>query len=509
MNCFRKERFSVAISACLIFFAAALYSNTHVHGQSEPTIEVGNRKQLFIDKKFIASSKNIELTMNSPYQTGEVLIEADQPWELQPTPGAVAVYSSVLKDGDRVRIWYDLIQPTGSGPYDHNRRVCYAESKDGLHFVKPKLGLHEINGSKANNVVLPGVIGGCAVWIDPKAPPEHRYKTQTKVYPSGHFHMHSSPDGIHWQLFADIDPRGPRDTQTIVFWDKDLGRYLFYGRDKDTESEININCRCVRRAEMTDLTKIQNTGVILGPDKADLNTHPLPKGKTPVDYYGATVFPYNEADGVYIMLAHAFWHWGPKEDANSRATFDVRLATSRDSKKFERQGARQPFMRLGPEGRFDSRYVWAMPNPIRMGDEIWIYYVGSNTDHNDHVDPATPGGKRLGAVSRAVMRLDGFVSADAPYEGGQLTTPTIRFAGKKLELNLDTSGGGSVRVELLDEKGEPIEGYTASDAMPLFGNSVRMPVSWGDNTDVSRLAGKPIKIRFIMRDCKLYAFQFK
>ena len=78
-------------------------------------------------------------------------------------------------------------------------RVCYAESEDGLHYTKPILNLHEVDGSDANNVVLSGVIGGCSVWIDPKAPPEHRYKTQAKVYPTGQFHMHSSPDGLRWQ----------------------------------------------------------------------------------------------------------------------------------------------------------------------------------------------------------------------------------------------------------------------------------------------------------------------
>ena len=106
------------------------------------------------------------------------------------------------------------------------------------------------------------------------------------------------------------------------------------------------------------------------------------------------------------------------------------------------------------------------------------------------------------------MRLDGFISADADYTGGELTTPPVKFTGKELQLNVDTGGGGSVRVELLDEHGKPIAGYTEADATLLSGNSVRMLVTWGEKQDVSKLAGKPIKIRFVMRDCKLYAFQF-
>ena len=107
------------------------------------------------------------------------------------------------------------------------------------------------------------------------------------------------------------------------------------------------------------------------------------------------------------------------------------------------------------------------------------------------------------------MKVDGFISADASYEGGELITPPLLFEGKTLELNLDTSAGGSVRVELLDQDGKPLGHFTAGEATQLNGNSVRMPISWGENRDVSKLAGTPIKIRFIMRDCKLYAFGFK
>lgn len=479
---------------------------------AEEPIDVGNRKQLFVDDALIQSRNNVDLVMNPPYQTGEVLITADEPWEAGST---VFVYSSVLKDRGVLRVWYDLLTPTGNGPYDHERRVCYAESEDGIHFVKPRLGLHEVGGSTANNVVLPGVIGGCAVWIDPNAPPEHRYKTQTKVYPSGEFHMHRSPDGLRWSLFANIDPKGPRDTQTVVFWDPYIEQYVFYGRHKATTSEIDIECRSVRRAEMANLTEVRDTGLAIWPDDVDRAIYNLPFStdniNTPVDYYGATVFPYEEADRVYLLLAQSYWHWIPPAEEGGKlgpATQDVRLAVSRDGKHFDRAGERKPFIRLGPAGRFDSRWAWAMPNPVRMGDEIWIYYVGSNQDHNGQIDPAAPDGKRLGAISRAVMRLDGFISADAPYEGGVLVTRPLRFAGDRLELNLDTSAGGGVRVELLDETGQPLDGFSGDASPWIVGNAVRLPVTWSGAPALSSLEGAPVKIRFTMRDCKLYAFQF-
>lgn len=476
---------------------------------AEEPIDVGNHKQLFIDETLIDSRRNVELVMNPPYQTGEVLITADQPWE---EGGNIYVYSSVLKDGDRVRIWYDFVKPTGPGPYDHQRRVGYAESRDGIRFVKPHLGIHEIDGSKDNNVVLSGVIGGCAVWIDPNAPPKDRYKTQAKAYPSGEFHIHSSPDGIHWSLWGSVNPQGPHDTQTIIFWDRNIDRYALYGRhwDKDATNELNIRCRGIRRAEMANLKEIHNTGLALLPDAIDQATYSVPKGDTPVDYYGATVFPYEEGDRAYIMLAQAYWHWMPQSGKASMgpATQDVRLAVSRDGRSFQLVGDRMPFLRLGPSGRFDSRWAWAMPNPLRMGDEIWIYYAGSNVDHDGQIDPASPGGKRQGAISRAVMRLDGFVSADASCEDGELTTRLLQFDGKQLVLNLDTSAGGACRVELLDAQRQPIPGYSGDAAGWTIGNSVRLPVRWSEKADLSALAGKPLRIRFALRNCKLYAFQF-
>jgi len=165
-------------------------------------------------------------------------------------------------------------------------------------------------------------------------------------------------------------------------------------------------------------------------------------------------------------------------------------------------------MSMGPAGRFDSKFVWAMPDPVRMGDELWIYYVGSNRDHDGYVDTAAPDGQHLTGISRAVLRLDGFVSADADYGGGEITTALIKFSGTRLELNVETSGGGWVMVELLDENEKPIPGFSKTDVTPVNGNSVRMPVRWGDRAEVKTRAGKPIKLRFHMRDCKLYAFQF-
>ncbi|MBN2291874.1 MAG: hypothetical protein JXM70_05580 [Pirellulales bacterium] len=501
----------------IISFSIPINYSSASHA-AEEIIDVGARKQLFVDEFLIASKNGVRLVMNPPYRTGEMLVDTrEKPWEQGGQNTGHYDYSSVLKEDGRIRIWYDAVL----GPEDRNQIVCYTESKDGIHFTKPLLGLVDVDGSKENNVVIgPGDTHGAAVWIDPNAPPEKRYRSQSKG--RGGLNYYASADGLRWKIVGTVDTGGHIDTQNVIFWDEIYKKYVLYSRGKWMAQPKRY--RAVRRAESTDLSHWTNTGLVFDVSAVDWKAYPTITGEPPVDYYGAGVFKY---EGVYLMYVQTFWHWkarpkelkfgvGPYRKINERANrqqlgpngSDVRLATSRDGKTFERAGGWSPFLRPGPQGSFDSKWIWAMPGVVRMGDELWIYYTGTNRGHDDILDPAAPGGKHQMGISRAVMRLDGFVSVDAPYEGGEMTTPLIRFAGKQMQLNLDTSAGGCVRVELLDKVGKPVDGFTAAEATPLVGNSVRMPVTWGDESNISKLAGIPVRIRFIMRDCKLYAFQF-
>lgn len=479
-------------------------------GVSTDVMEVGSSKQLFIDDALIEFSRNVEFTMHTPYSTGEVLVKADEAYE---KGGFTYLYSSILRDplDSKIKLWYDYYRPNSEeDPYDHDRHVAYAESHDGIHFTKPLIGLHKLKGSRENNVVIPGVIGGSSVWLDPHAPHGDRFKTQAKVYPSGKFYMHSSPDGINWRMFADIDPKGDHDTQTIIFWDQNQNSYLFYSRhflERD-----GIRERGVRRAVIDHkFSDIKNTGLVIWPDFTDKSKYSdvMESGNT-VDYYGATVFPY---ENVYILLAQAFWHWIPETEfqgTGEPGMRDVRLAVSRDSREFQRVGGRKAFMTPGPLGRFDSRQIWVLPQPVVMDDEIWLYYCGVNWDRAGRTDPLAPGGKKAAAISRAILRLDGFVSLDASYsEQGEIITRPMMFSGEDLEINANTGAGGSIRVEILDIHGQVIPGFTKEECGWIVGNSVRHKVNWSGSKSLASLAGQTIRLRFVMRDCELYAFQFK
>ena len=63
--------------------------------------------------------------------------------------------------------------------------IAYAESRDGLTFTKPELGLHEVNGSKQNNVIWTGVgTHNFAPFLDARAdcPKESRFKALGGAY---------------------------------------------------------------------------------------------------------------------------------------------------------------------------------------------------------------------------------------------------------------------------------------------------------------------------------------
>jgi hypothetical protein len=110
---------------------------------------------------------------------------------------------------------------------------------------------------------------------------------------------------------------------------------------------------------------------------------------------------------------------------------------------------------------------------------------------------------------RYVLRLDGFVSVNAPWRGGELLTKPLRFTGQALEINYSTSAGGAIRVEIQDADKKPIPGFTLDDCPEIVGDEISRAVEWKAGSDVSRLADQPVRLRFVMEDADLFSLQFK
>lgn len=490
--------------------------------EKRKVFNIGKKKQLFIDKRLVDSCKNVSFVANSPQRSGEVLLE--------PSPREAenglnfGLFSSVLREGDRIRLWY-FAQPDGDVS---GRRLCYAESKDGLNFTRPEIHVGKAGIDGIPNAVIKDPVQGGCVWVDPNAPPERRYRTQAKWGPPEKFegkgsslHFYSSPDGISWEETHYLHI-GDCDTQTVVFWDESYGRYAMYTRKWERFTNRQLSFRKVRRLDSSDLKNWENETIVWEADKLDLFRGNSSAGTPSVDFYGACVFKYPEADNLYIALLQAFWHWFDRPDDEKwgynpdpenlsgrilrfgPATIDVRLGYSRDGIRFERPEDRRAFMGNAPDGSFDSRFVWVLPRPVVTDKEIWFYYTGSNRDHDGFLDYTAS--RMLSGIGRASLRIDGFVSAEADREGGFIITPPVLFNGEGLNLNLDAPAGGSVKVEILDEGQKPVPGYAKSDAVPVCGNSVSREVRW-NGSGLYKLKGRTVRFKFYLKDAKLFSFK--
>ncbi|MEW5979563.1 MAG: hypothetical protein AB1898_27515 [Acidobacteriota bacterium] len=500
-------------------------------------IDIGKKKQLFLDELLIESKKGVTLTFNPPYTPRENLLPQDKPWEEVRAGG----FSSILEHEGLYHLWYNSYggsrdpMSEKTGP----RFECYAFSKDGVHWEKPNVGLippegvtplpaggnytiePRVRGDKTNNIVR-GFNSG-QTFVDPFDIPSRRFKTIMGLSPTkavgwdgwaamkkvkGHsLYLAYSPDGIHWDLEAEpVLPFATGITSTV--WDDSLQKWVVYvrvsikGHKGDPwKSHIAYARVAVDKDKLAqpypftpDPNKKLNAYGSYGSMSYELPIVFEADERDPDhQVYTLPVVRYPEAD---LYLAFPCMWYPTVSDCD-----DAQFAFSRDGIKWQRP-FRQPIIRLGMPGSGSEGYIDVTTGMIRRGNELWIYYTGLPERH------LSPNVKWESIFARAIYRLDGFVSADAEFDGGELITRPLMFGGSNLELNLDTSAGGWAHVELQNESGQPIPGYTLKDAEKLNGNSVSMKANWGARLDLRELIGKPVRVRFVLRNCKFYAFQF-
>jgi hypothetical protein len=112
-------------------------------------------------------------------------------------------------------------------------------------------------------------------------------------------------------------------------------------------------------------------------------------------------------------------------------------------------------------------------------------------------------------MRRYSLRLDGFASVNAPFSGGTLLTKPMVFSGGRLVLNYSTSSVGHLRVEILDEAGKPLPGFSMNECDEIVGDEISRTVAWKTQSDLSAFAGRPIRMRFEMKDADLYSLRFQ
>ena len=431
--------------------------------------DIGDRRELFVDDWLIDKASGAALRLNPPTPR-ETVLPLNQPWA-GPTTG----YTTVFKDGDRYR-FYASNDDYGSRVPDY---TSYAESKDGVTWTMPKLGLVEFQGSKDNNIIWAekGIHSFNAFRDEnPRAPPEQRYKACAGGPPR----LFVSADGIRWKKLQEkpVLTDGPDDSQNVVFWDARRGLYVAYAR------LFKGDIRDVRTATSPDFVNWTRS-------------RPVEFGAAPVEHlYTNAVTPYFRAPHLYVGFPMRFVpdrQLAPKHPY--KGVSDGIFMSSRDGLHFRRFP--EAFIRpdLGIRNWTDRTNLptWGV---VPTGpEEMSVYWV-------EHFRHPTIG------LRRGSLPLDRFASAHASPAGGEFTTRPLHFKGSKLLLNFATSAPGSVRVAVLDRAGAEVPGFGLSDCPDLYGNEIERAVTWKGGADLGRLAGQPVRLRFRMKDADLYALRF-
>ena len=450
--------------------------------------DVGSRLELFVDDFLIGELRGGARQVLHHPQPRDIVLTHDRAWE-----GNTSGYHTFFRDGDRVRVFYRGEQwDNADDKESHPSVTCTAESVDGIHWQKPSLGLIEFQGSRANNIVYTGVgAHNFAPFRDtrPDVPPEHRYKALA----SGDTELYAfvSPDGFHWAHLVEkpVITDGAFDSQNLAFWDDVRGEYRAFYRDKmGGQAPDWLGVRWIKTATSSDFVHWTEGKWLEFPDAP---TEQL---------YTNQVLPYFRAP--HILLGFPTRFMKGIAVANRGGITEGLLMSSRDGEIFHRWG--EALIRPGlNRDRWGNRcnYIWhgliETPSDLPGGpNELSLY----STEHYC--------AGSANRVRRFTLRMDGFVSINAPLSGGELLTPPIIYRGEQLVLNVSTAAAGSVRVELQDADGGPLDGFTLDDSDEIWGDTLEWVVTWKDGADVSRFMGQPVRVRFVMSDADLYALRF-
>ena len=462
---------------------------------SRDPINIGTDRQLFVDEFWTDHADGARRVLHSP-EPRNIAIDADKPWD---STGSISA-GCFIKDGDKYRAWYRCDHDREKAAGRSGADTAYAESDDGITWTKPNLGLFEIDGSKDNNIVWMGPGANIMPFKDPNpdVPDDQRYKALGR---KRDLFAYASPDGIHWRMLQQepISTDGPFDSPNLAFWDEWRGEYVAYargvaGNDPNVDPasvkdqighEFKGGVRWIRRMTSKDFiswTPLEN----------------IDCGDTPFEhFYTNACFNYERAPGTYLIFSGRFVpHRTADPDWGSPGLRDIVFMSSRDGINFDRSFM-ESFIRPGLDfGNWHERGIGMERGILHTGPgEISLYGMENK-------------GMPTMRIRRYTLRTDGFVSINAGFAGGELTTHPFTFAGGRLELNYSTSAVGTVKVEVQDAAGTPQPGFTLDDCPEMFADVIDGLVSWNGDPDLSALAGKPVRLRLWLKDADVYAFKF-
>ncbi|MDO8587012.1 MAG: hypothetical protein Q7T82_08220 [Armatimonadota bacterium] len=459
----------------------------------ELPLRLADGPHLFIDDYLVARSEGLIRVTNHPDRLPSPAISKDQ------SPMGKVVPGSLKYDPERkiFRMWHWMPGPNGI-----RSSLVYRESKDAVHWPGTGKVVMTFNGY------------GSAVLDDgPEcSDPQRRYKHACFIFqppPSSAMGMHVSfsPDGIDWTPYEGNpalpyypigDQRWTIGVGDIIcpFWDPVRRRYgAIVKMMSASAKEFGMESRTTRpglggrlsgQTSSLDFVHWEQPWRIFTPDSAD-------EGAT--EFYGGSVLARGDLLIAFPLIL--------RDDLAAEAGGKIEgigytaIATSRDGRRWQR--FREPFLdRASQPGAYDRAFAW-VSGVTEANDKVYLSYVAYNQGHKT-------GDRQCGM---ATIARDRFVSREARGEKpGTLRTNLLSYAGRgpmQLWLNADASGG-EIRVQVVDEKGVVIPGFSFDDCAPVAADSLHQQVTWKQPT--SRLKGKSFRLEFSLRNARLYGFSF-
>ena len=326
-----------------------------------------------------------------------------------------------MQDGDRYRVWYRCDHDPSMHLKRSGHDTAYAESADGIHWEKPDLGLFEVNGSTANNLVWMGPGANMVPFRDPNpdVPDDERYKTIVRG--NAVVRTLASPDGIRWRLLQDepILTDGPFDSVNIAFWDIWRHEYVAYTRGVAGRGSFKGGVRWIRRTTSKDFREWTPLELI-------------DAGDTPFEHlYTNACVQYERAPGTYLMFPSRFVvDRVPDPDwAYSTGVSDIVFMSSRDGLHFDRSFM-EAFVRPGlDKNNWHDRGIYMERGILQTSpEELSIYGM-----ENSHLDSMR--------IRRYALRTDGFVSVRAGYGGRRVRHAAIPVRAQQPDDQLLDFGG--------------------------------------------------------------------
>ena len=499
-----------------------------------PFLHIGTDRQLFLDNFILDHLDGVKRELCAPQKAPEPLLSfSDLPWEqVQFNPGTAGVVHD--PDDGLFKMWY--WQGLAGEPFNTSQVLCYAESKDALHWEKPlRDDCIPFQGHTATNIVHPDISQSGLALNHDRSDSERKYllvnwppKTAAKRPPGSPrlSSVDASPDGIHWQTISE-ESRLPHHHEQKIIWDEGIQRYIGYSQYSHHQDFL-YRKRQIGRQESADFINWSPKEVVLSADwdanlPPDMEMHDMSARKVGGLYIGITS----------EFLAEPFWQEREGRNWRDQAFARLGLYTSRDGRRWQRAGGPGPWVDTGSPG--DQDYGFACFTPagelVHNGKLVIPYSANPQKQSWLQQGPPTPlypqeayrlqqeawharealqdGPIPKRAVGGLILREDGWAKLVPNYESGQVYTKQFVFEGDALRVNADCSYG-YVRVELLDPTFAPYEGFSAEQCDALTGgpDEIWHTVSWQGKSDLRALWNRPVRIRFSLREASIYAFQF-